>query len=158
MLMLPLPAFVALVLGYLAIRSFAFGERPMIGVFLSACAMQALAVALVGGYYIDALRPVLPVSATLIPALAWITFRTSLYAQSKPRDIALHLTAPLFTLFCRVFAPQTLDVVVLMIFLGYGAAILLRLRNSSDVPLARLDAGELTTVIWKTLGWVLIAS
>ncbi len=156
--MLPIPAFVAIVLGYLALRTLFSEGRPLLVAFLCACAMQSFLVALVGGYGLEWLRPILPVSAAAIPPLAWITFQDALVSRLSLRAIALHIAAPAFTLFCRVFAPETTDVVVPLVFLGYGGAILLQLRMSSDMPLARLEAGRVPVVIWQILGWALIAS
>jgi AraC-like DNA-binding protein len=154
--MLPIPAFVALVLAYVAVRTALAGGRPLLILLVALAAWQSLAVALVGGYGIDALRPVLPVTATAIPPLASVTFRTGLFARHAP--VALHAAVPAFTLFCVVFAPATLDAVVSGIFVLYGAAILVTLRQSSEMPLARLDAGELPSRIWKAVGWALILS
>lgn len=156
--MLPIPAFVALVLGYLALRSFLSGGRPLLVTFLVACALQSSLVTLVWGYGIEWLRPVLPVSATLVPVLAWVTFQDALVSRLSLRVMAVHLAAPAFTLFCRIFAPETTDVVVPLVFAGYGCAILVQLRVASDMPLARLDAGQVPAVIWQMLGWALIAS
>lgn len=156
--MLPIPAFVALVLGYLAIRSFLSDARPFLVILLIACAVQSLLVTLIGGYGFDGLRPILPVSATIIPPLAWITFQDAMVSRMPLRRVAVHGAAPAFTLFCRVFAPETTDFIVPLIFAGYGGAILLRLRNASDMPLARLEAGRVPTVLWQSLGWALIVS
>ncbi len=156
--MLPIPAFVALVLGYLALRAALGGARPLLVAFLGACALQSALVTLVGGYGVEVLRPVLPVSATVIPPLAWITFRDALVDRMPVRAMAIHAIAPAFTLFCRVFAPQTTDAVVPFVFAGYGIAILIALRNTADMPLAKLDAGRVPAVLWQVLGWALIAS
>lgn len=156
--MLPIPAFVALVLGFLALRTFLSEGRQLLVAFLSICAVQSLLVALVGGYGVDWLRPVLPVSATMIPPLAWITFQDALVSRLPLGALGLHVAAPAFTLFCRVFALETTDVVVPLIFLGYGVAILIVLRTSADMPLARLEAGLVPGLIWQILGWALIAS
>lgn len=156
--MLPIPAFVALVLGFLALRTFLSEGRQLLVAFLSICAVQSLLVALVGGYGVDWLRPVLPVSATMIPPLAWITFQDALVSRLPLGALGLHVAAPAFTLFCRVFALETTDVVVPLIFLGYGVAILIVLRASTDMPLARLEAGLVPGLIWQILGWALIAS
>ncbi|WP_375261358.1 helix-turn-helix domain-containing protein [Palleronia sp.] len=156
--MLPVPAFVALVLAYIAVRSLLSDGRPLLVAFLLACAGQSLLVALAGGYGIDWLRPILPVSAAAIPPLAWITFRDALVTRLKLSAMALHLAAPAFILCCRVFAPETTDVAVTLVFLIYGGAILFQLRAASDMPLARLEAGQIPVVIWQILGWALIAS
>lgn len=152
--MLPIPAFVAAILLYLAIRTALSGGRPLLVAFLAACAGQSLLVTLVGGYGVEHLRSMLPVGATIVPPLAWITFRDALVGRPTWR----HAAAPAFTLFARVVAPETIDVVVPAIFLGYGSAILLHLRGSADMPLARLGAGRVPAVIWQALGWALIAS
>ena len=156
--MLPLPAFAALVLGYLAIRTFLSEGRPPLVAFLAACAVQSLLVALVLGYGVAWLRPVLPVSATVIPPLAWITFQDALVRRIPPRRAALHAAAPAFVLFCRIFAPGTTDVVVPLVFAGYGGAILHLSRGVTDMPLARLEAERVPQVLWQVLGWALIAS
>jgi AraC-like DNA-binding protein len=154
--MFPVPAFVAMVLAWLAVRAVLSGARPLLVLLLAATAWQSLAVALVVGYGLDPLRPALPVTATAIPPLAWVTFRTGLFARRA--SIVPHAAVPTFTLFCVLFAPATLDVVVSGSFALYGAAILWTLRRSGDMPLARLDAGDMPARIWMALGWALILS
>lgn len=156
--MLPIPAFVALVLGYLALRTYLSGGRPLLVTFLGICALQSSLVTLVVGYGIEWLRPILPVSATSVPVLAWVTFQDALVSRMALRSMAAHAAAPVFALFCRLFAPETLDFVVPLVFAGYGGAILFQLRSASDMPLARLEAGPVPAVIWQVLGWALIAS
>lgn len=155
---LPIPAFGALVLAYLALRTLLQGGRRLLVLLLALCALQSLGLALIGGYGITVLRPIMPVTAAMIPPLAWITFRDALFQSPSPADVLPHLAAPLFTLFCRVFAPGTIDAVVSAAFVGYGAAILWQLSRSGDLPLARLEAGGLPALIWKGLAWALIAS
>lgn len=158
MLMLPVPAFAAIVLAYLAVRSLLSEGRPLLITFLAACAMQSFLVAMVIGYNVAWLQPVLPISATVIPPLAWITLQDALICRISFRQSTLHGIAPAFTMFCRIFAPETTDIVVPLIFAGYGVAVLQLLRSSGDMPLARLDAGPMPKVIWQALGWALIAS
>lgn len=156
--MLPIPAFAALVLAYIAAQTVLSGGRPFLVVFLATCAVQSLLVTLVLGYEFAWLRPVLPVSATVIPPLAWITFQDALISRISLRRVLFHGAAPAFTLFCRVFAPGTTDVVVPLIFAGYGGAILFVLYSAADMPLARLEEGRIPAVLWQVLGWALIAS
>lgn len=158
MLMLPIPAFAAIVLAYLAGRTLLSEGRPLLVAFLAACAMQSFLVAMVIEYDVAWLRPVLPVSATVIPPLAWITLQDALISRVSLGQTGFHGAAPAFTLFCRIFAPETTDVVVPLVFAGYGGAILYLLRNSGDMPLARLDAGRIPKFLWQVLGWALIAS
>ena len=78
MLMFPVPLFVAAVTGYLALRTLLSGGRPLLVALLCVCALQSVLVALVIFYRVDVLRPLLPVTATLVPPLSWITFRDAL--------------------------------------------------------------------------------
>ncbi len=156
--MLPIPAFVALVLSYLAIRTVMSEGRPLLVSFLTVCALQSLLVTLVVGYGVDGLRLILPVSAAVVPPLAWLTFQDALVSRMPLRTMAVHCAAPAFASFCQIFAPETADFVVPLVFAGYGAAILFRLRDAPDIPLARLEAGRVPAVLWQVLGWALIAS
>ncbi len=158
MLMLPIPTFAAIVLAFLAARTILSEGRPLLIAFLAACALQSFLVSLVIGYDVAWLQPVLPVSATVIPPLAWVTLQDALISRISLRQSILHGAAPAFTLFCRIFAPETTDIVVPLIFAGYGVAILYLLRSSGDMPLARLGAGPVPKVIWQVLGGALIAS
>ena len=158
MLMLPVPAVAALILGYLALRLLVTGGRGLLVVFLAACAAQSFGVALALGYGVREVQAVLPITAACLPPLAWISFRASLFAAVAWRAALPHLAAPLFCLFCQVFAPQTLDTVLALSFLIYGAAILASLRRAEDLPLARLAAGGVPALIWRALGWMLMTS
>ncbi|WP_434287884.1 hypothetical protein [Celeribacter sp. SCSIO 80788] len=151
MSMIPIPAFAAIVLAYLAVRTLLSEGRPLLVAFLAACTMQSFLVAMVIGYDVAWLRPVLPVSATVIPPLAWITLQDALISRISLRQAGFHGAAPAFTLFCRIFAPETTDIVVPLVFAGYGGAILYLLRSSGDMPLARLDAGRIPKVLWQVL-------
>ena len=158
MLMLPIPAFSALILAYLSLRALLSGGRRLLALFLMVVALQSLGMAMAAGYGVVSLRPALPVTAAIIPPLAWITFRAALFRVPRLADAAPHLLAPLFALFCRAFAPETIDGVVALIFVAYGGAILLRLRAEGDLPLAQLEAGGLPAMLWRGLGWSLVVS
>lgn len=158
MLMLPVPAFIALCLAFLALRTVLTGGRRGLALFLAACALQSLGVALAGGYGVRALRSLLPVSAATIPALAWVTFVAGLFRPLSWRQDGLHLAGPLFCLFCRLFAPETTDAVVAILFAGYGLAILHSLARAPDLPLARIEAGVQPGRLWTVIGGLLIAA
>ena len=86
MLTLPLPLIVALNLGFLAIRRLSNGDR--FGLFLGlllVCALQSLIVALTQHYGVTGLRAVQPVTATLAPVLAWLSFQSSARARHRWR-------------------------------------------------------------------------
>lgn len=160
MLVLPVPLVTALVLGFMVLRMLAGERRPFAtAVFLSACALQGLIVALVQYYGLDWLGPVQPVTATLVPALAWLAFRSSFIAPLNLKRDFIHLAAPAFTLFCVIFAPVTVDAVIPLVFLGYGLWILLALKARGDaLPLARLEAGRQPQWLWAGIATSLLLS
>ncbi|GAB1479112.1 AraC family transcriptional regulator [Paracoccaceae bacterium] len=158
MLMLPVPAFIAVCLAFLTLRTLLSGGRQGLALFLAACALQSLGIALAAGFGFVVLRPMLPVTAAVIPALAWITFMAGLIRPlSWSRDV-WHLGGPLFCLFCRLFAPETTDIAVAALFGGYGLAILRSLAHTADLPLARIEAGVQPRRLWLVIGALLIAS
>lgn len=154
--MLPVPAFAAIVLAWLALRQALLGRWLLAG-FLTLCALQSGAVTLTAGYGVAALRPLLPVSAATIPALAWVTFRTALFARPSRAEL-IHLAGPLFILFARLFAPQTVDTAVSALFLGYGTALCWSVSRAPDLPLTRIGAGVLPARLWQAIGALLVAS
>lgn len=158
MLMLPVPAFVALILGWLALRVVIFGGNRLLAILLTLVAAQSALVALAVGYGVGAAQYILPITAASIPPMTWITYRAALFRAPAWRMDWPHGLAPLFCLFCRVFAPDTLDAAVVVIFAGYGVAILIGLRRAGDLPLARIAAGGLPALLWRGLAWVLIGS
>lgn len=158
MFMLPIPAFIALCLIFLALRAALAGGRGGLAVFLMACALQSLGIALAAGFGMEGLRPVLPVSAAMIPPLAWLAFSAGLLRRVSWQQDWPHLAAPVFCLFCRLFAPETLDLAVSLVFAGYGVAILRHLRRATDLPLARIGAGAQPRLLWQIIGGLLTAS
>lgn len=158
MLSLPVPIFFALLLAYLALRTLLSGGRWLLATFLAACAIQSVITAGALAYDMTSVQAILPVTASMIPPLAWLTFQSAMVRPVSLTKAAPHLIAPLFCLFCRIFAPVTIDIVVALIFAGYGIAILYALRATNDLPLARLEAGGVPSILWRVLGWVLIAS
>jgi AraC-like DNA-binding protein len=151
---------VALVLGFLLVRSWLQRDRPWLFLVLLACtAQQGVVISLVQHYGVAALWPLQPVTATIIPTLAWVAFQaTAIRALDLPRDLA-HLAVPAFTAFCVAFAPVALDAVVPAVFLIYGALMLHALRRGADgLPLSRLEAGDVPALIWRAIAFALILS
>ncbi|AUH32533.1 helix-turn-helix domain-containing protein [Paracoccus tegillarcae] len=159
MLTLPIPLFVALVLAFLALRhAIAQDRSPIFLILLAACATQALLISLTQHYGLTFLLHLQPVTAVAVPPLAWLTFQSAALRPLDPHRDALHLLVPVFTAFCEFFAPVTLDMVVPVVFLSYGAAILIRLNRDDTLPLARLEAGPLPVRVWKAIAILLILS
>ncbi|MCD1633595.1 helix-turn-helix domain-containing protein [Martelella mediterranea] len=160
MLVLPVPMVTALVLGFLILRVLTVEERPpVVIVFLSACAVQSLIVAALQYYGLSLLRPVQPVTATLIPVLAWLTFQTAFLRPLRPARDSLHLLVPAFAVFCILFAPATIDIILPAIFIAYGGLILYVLKSGGDaLPLARLEAGRQPLWLWTGIAVSLLLS
>jgi AraC-like DNA-binding protein len=160
MLTLPIPMIVALVLGFLFVRSWLQGDRPRLFSALLACsALQGLVISLTQHYGLVEFRLLQPVTATIIPPLAWVAFQaTAIRAPDLPRDLA-HLAVPAFTAFCVALAPVALDAVVPAVFLIYGALMLHALRRGADgLPLTRLEAGDVPALVWRAIALAFILS
>ena len=159
MIALPIPLIVSLVLAFLAARLVAEGGRGRLFIaLLLACSVQGLVVSLTQYYGIHALRLLQPVTAACIPPLAWLAFMAALLRPVSLRRDWPHLAAPVFMLFCMLFAPATLDVVLPGTFLAYGAAMLWHLRTAEELPFARLAADALPRYIWLSAAGALILS
>ncbi|MCX8995592.1 helix-turn-helix domain-containing protein [Rhizobiaceae bacterium BDR2-2] len=160
MIALPIPLIVSLVLGFLFVRAWVRRDRPRLFLaLLAACALQGVVVSLCQHYGLNGLLAVQPVTATVIPPLAWVTLQTTAIRAPDPRRDLVHLAAPAFTAFCVLFASPALDVVVPGTFAVYGAAILVALRPGTDsLPLAKLEAGDLPALVWRAIAAALILS
>lgn len=160
MIALPIPLVVSLVLGFLLARALFLHHRPRpFLTLLAACAVQGIIVSLSQHYGLTELLAVQPVTATIIPPLAWVTFQTTAIRAADLRRDALHIVAPAFTLFCVLFAPEALDFAVPAVFLMYGALMLTALRAGADgLPLIRLEAGDLPMYVWRSIAVALMFS
>lgn len=156
----PVPVFAAALLLYLLLRLLLRGEgngwqRALVGL----AALQSLIVAATQFYGIEALRPVQPVTATLVPAAAYLAFLASAVRPVDPARDWVHLGAPVFTAFCLAFAPVTLDAVIVLVFIAYGTAMLLALRGGEDsLPRIRLESGGPSLTAWRLLALLLLGS
>ena len=160
MIVLPVPMIVALLLGFLFLRATLFTETPrLLAALLLACACQSVTVSVVQYYGVSELRLLQPITASLIPALAWVAFLDgAIRSQRKSRDL-LHFLIPV-VMACAVLAiPVTIDALLVVIFVGYGVAILVMLhRHSDDLANTRLASGHFPAVIWRIIAIALIAS
>lgn len=160
MLVLPLPMFVALVLGFLFVQGVLAKNRPaLFSALLLTCALQNLIVALAQYYELAPAWKLQPVSASLIPPLAWLAFvSVSIRPATFARDW-LHGLGTVFIAFCALFAPATIDFALIALFFGYGLAILANLHLHRDaLPLARLDAGAIPQKVWTAIAIALLFS
>ena len=131
----------------------------LFGVLLGATAMQGVVISLAQHYEVAVFRMVQPVTAVIIPPLAWITFQGSAVRKLKLSRDWLHAIGPLFIIFCLFFVPAQLDFAIPALFVAYGGAMLLTLAKGGDaLPFVRLENGDLPRLIWQIIGFSLIAS
>jgi AraC-like DNA-binding protein len=160
MIVLPVPMFVALVLAFLLLRALMRGgTQTTLLALIGVCTLQSAILALTQHYGVAALRYVQPVTATLIPPLAWLAF---ISVARRPVTLAsdwLHALGPAIVLFCSIFARPALDIAIPLLFLAYGAAILHALASGEeDLPHSRLENGAQPLTVWRVLAASLIAS
>ncbi len=163
MLLLPIPLAVALVLAFLAARAALLREGPrLFPVLLGVAALQGVVISLVQHYGVRELLFLQPVTAASVPPLAYLAFRQAAVSAPRwPRDFA-HLLTPLLLLPALLAgqsgSPLLPDAVLVIIFVGYGGAILVQAGSGTGLPLASLGQGALPSRIWQAVGAALILS
>ena len=157
---LPFPIVAALVLGILFAALVLRQDRHwLLAVLVGVCALQGLIVGLGQHYGVGVIRAAQPITASFMPPLAWIAFQLSAAGTLRYARDALHLAGPVFTLVCALYVPDALDALVPLLFLGYGAALLLAVRLGSDgLPRTRLESGDIPARIWRVIAIILLAS
>lgn len=150
MLVLPIPLVAALLMAFLFVHAVLRGDRPWaFATLLAVMALQGVLISLVHHYGVDALRLLQPVTATLVPPLAWLTFKLTAVGPMAPGRDLPHLALPLVTLFVMLIVPAGLDALVSLAFLAYALAILWCIRRGADgLPRTRLETGNRPRLIW----------
>lgn len=122
MLSIPLPFIVGLVFALTLHRNLKGVETPgskrYFVVFLIAYAVQGAIIGLRFGYGIEWLHFVQPVTASLMPPLAYLAFR-SLAVTPVARPF-LHVIAPLLVLLAVSLFQQLVDLLLMLEFICYG--------------------------------------
>ncbi|CAN7146800.1 helix-turn-helix domain-containing protein [Neorhizobium sp. LjRoot104] len=136
MLSVPLPFLAGLVFALTLYRSLKGvetpGSRRYFFAFLILYALQGVIVGLHFGYGIKALAPVQPITAAIMPPLAFLAFRALMDERlEKPW---LHVLPPLAAAIAVGFLRALVDPLLLVIFFGYGIALWrLTLSGGADV-------------------------
>ena len=156
---LPIPVFVALMLAFACLRLCVEQRRlSILGLLLALCAAQSFIIALAQHYMVPGLRWVQPVSAALVPPIAWLAYVITALRPAARGDL-LHGLVPLAALAALLVAPAFLDVLLPAAFVGYGVAILMQaLRGADAQPQAILAHDNLPARIWLVIGAALVAS
>ena len=155
----PIPVFVALVLGFAFLHLWKEQSRiTALGGLLAVCAVQSLIIAMAQHYMLPGLRWVQPVTASFIPPIAWLAFQTNAVRSVKPADL-LHVLVPITVIAAIVIAPEFLDALLPGVFTCYGIAILAHaLRGADAQPRTVLAHDNIPARIWLAIGGALIAS
>ncbi len=165
MLLVPLSFLVALFLAVFLVRLLGEGRETWRhnGLFLALLALyvvQSLLVGLRWGYGVMAVLPLLPVMASLVPALSYLAFR-DLTRETPGLDLSdwPHLLPTLATLLLLVIGRAPVDLVIIANFLGYGLAVLWLARLGPDgLVAARLDGSLRSYRALLLTGIALVAS
>lgn len=156
---LPIPVFAALILAFAGLHLWRAQQRvsPLL-LLLCLCAAQSLIIALAQHYLVPGLRWVQPVTATLIPPLAWFACQVTAVRNAQTSDL-LHGFVPLTALSVVLIAPQYLDILLPGVFVVYGVAILIQsLRGADAQPRMPLSSDNVPGRVWLLIGAALIAS
>lgn len=137
MLSVPLPFLAGLVFALTLYRSLKGvelpGTRRYFHAFLVLYAFQGVGVGLRFGYGVNGLVPLLPITASIMPPLAFLAFRG---LTAKPLDRPwLHAVVPCVVAVAVGFFRDLVDPLLLVIFFAYGVA-LYRLTLSGDDVMA----------------------
>jgi len=156
---LPIPVFVAFLLAFACLRLCVEQRRlSILGLLLALCAAQSFIIALAQHYMVPGMRWVQPVSAALVPPVAWLAYVVTALRPAARGDL-LHGLVPLAALAALLVAPAFLDVLLPAAFVGYGIAILMQaLRGADAQPQALLAHDNLPARIWLVIGAALVAS
>lgn len=136
MLSVPLPFLAGLVFALTLYRNLKGVEAPgshrYFFAFLILYALQGVIVGLHFGYGVKALAPVQPVTAAMMPPLAFLAFRALM--DERLERPWLHILPPLAAAVAVGFFRDLVDPLLLVIFFGYGVALWrLTLSGGADV-------------------------
>ena len=156
---LPIPLISSLVLGFFLLQMW-FTERrhgALMGL-LTICAIQGLIISLAQHYRVPGMLMVQPITATVIPPMAWVAFQSTAVRRFQRSDW-VHFIWPVVAILFLLTKPDLLDVLIPALFLGYGGSVVWHgVKGSDALPRMRLEAGDLPGRIWLLIGASLVAS
>ena len=131
----------------------------MILILLAGSSGQSILIALHQFYHLSWLRPVQPVTAAILPPLAYLAFVSSTRRRLLWHCDLWHALPVGFVLFCVLLFPQALDTAIPAIFLIYGSALLHSLHQGGDsLILTRLDSDNIPLRLWQFIAAALLVS
>jgi AraC-like DNA-binding protein len=165
MIFVPLPFVVALLLAILLIRMLRQGDgalaekRPFL-LLIGFYGLQSVVIGIRWGYDIIEIMPLQSLIATTIAALAWVCFRgLAMEEQPTLSQFWPHLLPTAAIAVFIALYPEPISLAIILIFLGYGTALLWLARHGPDALVAsRLDGAMLSYRSLQITGFALIAS
>ncbi|MEM6914750.1 MAG: AraC family transcriptional regulator, partial [Pseudomonadota bacterium] len=156
---LPIPLVSALILSFLLMRLWVLrAPWSPIWILLALCAAQGAIIALAQHYGVAGFRVLQPITAALLPAVAWLALKSTAIGRLEPVDV-LHGLGPVLALVSVAMGGFGLDLLIPALFAGYGLAILIRARPMGPgLPHLPVAAGDQPGLIWGAIGVALIAS
>ncbi|GLU27074.1 AraC family transcriptional regulator [Brucella sp. NBRC 12950] len=131
MLFVPLPFVVALLQFILLVAMWRYQGRATAGnpfqLLVALCAVQSAAVGVRWGYGVEEVRYLMPVVASCLPPLIYVSFRSLVHNDSKclsDRNLWKVAVFPVTTIFILLIAPIFLDVALIILFVGFSIALL----------------------------------
>lgn len=99
--------------------------------FIAGCSLLILTSALRWQFDIALLRQLQSTVAIALPPLAWHCF-ASFTGQRRRQKITAFVVPPVLALACNLAAPATTDAVLMLLYMGYGGALIHTARQGSD--------------------------
>lgn len=138
MIFIPLPFVVALLLIILFVTVLRRDEEaapnlPFLALILLT-ALQSVLAGLRWGYGVQAVGLVAPVIAAMVPPLAYAGVSRLVRTSRRPLAgrIGLHAVPAVLLLMLVAFWREAIDIALVLVFVGYAAAILLLMRAGAD--------------------------
>ena len=146
MIFVPLPFVVALLLVLVLIQmvrrsEHGWRDNPLFVVLISAYSLQSILIGLRWGYDLRQVLPLQAVLATAIAGLSWVSFRSLTREQRGAFAAAWpHLVPAVVVGLLLAVWPAPVSALIVVVFLGYGGALLWLTRLGPDgFVSARLD-------------------
>lgn len=165
MIFVPLPFVVALLLSILLIRMLrqgdgSFAEKRPFLLLIGFYVLQSVVIGIRWGYDVIEIMPLQSLVATTIAALAWVCYK-GLAMEEQPtlsRFWPHLLPTAAIAVFIALY-PEPISLAIILIFIGYGIALLWLARYGPDALVAsRLDGAMLSYRSLQITGFALIAS
>ncbi|TQM89918.1 AraC family transcriptional regulator [Roseinatronobacter monicus] len=160
MITLPLPLVSSLILGFLFLRLLVQGARvPWVAALLGGLALQGVVITLAQHYGMSSARLIQPVTAMVLPALAWLAWKVDGLGQQPQWRDAIHLLGPALALMLRWADSLMLEALVPLSYAGYAVALAVSvMRIGPDLPRGQLGQGGMPRLVWAGVAMALALS